>query len=590
MPTKRGTKTTARKSKEPAKKSQLQHEPNGITDSARMEGFIPQPTALPPLRKHKEIYHQPLLLDNPSTSTALLSWFDNAFTTRQMPWRKPWINPQTLSAQGMTEAEISTTLAKRAYEIWVSEIMLQQTRVSTVISYYNSWISQWPTIQSLSEANHDDVLAAWKGLGYYSRATRLWEGAKMIMSAHGGAMPNDVEGLLKVPGIGPYTAGAIASIAFGKPTPLVDGNVARVVSRQVGLYADMKEKRVDKMVWKVAGELVERVALTAGAGDKGTSDVSGRWNQGLMELGSTICTPRPKCGECPIRETCRAYMEGEVLARVQKRPEAKDGVGDIEDACTLCLPLETEAVEAAAEGEADPNANEEEDADDDSTVRKRAASTKLESKMSKARKTSKGPDPKQRSLTDFAFRPANGTRIAEKRVEEKVGADDDEDLGAITAYCSLFPKKAIKKKVPEQECVVCIIESKGEPHRYLISRRPNKGLLAGLWEFPTMTLPGTNDSTQAHRRITAVDHVSVLLQDTGVSWMGEVNFERDLGEITHVFSHLKLKMFVMRFSVRRNETKTLEMRSDKHQWVTKEEVAKATLGTGMTRCWDLMKA
>jgi A/G-specific adenine glycosylase len=210
--------------------------------------------------------------------------------------------------------------------------VLQQTRVSTVISYFNNWTSKWPTVQDLAHANHDDVLAAWKGLGYYSRATRLHEGAKaMIAKTPGSAcpLPRKALELQDFPGIGRYTAGAVSSIAFGEAEPVLDGNVARVLSRQLGLYVDVKDKKASDLLWDQADRLIKHVS---GALSTDTSAIPGQWNQALMELGSTICTPRPQCTECPVQSTCRVYAEGRALSG---RHQSSTTIPDIEDACCV---------------------------------------------------------------------------------------------------------------------------------------------------------------------------------------------------------------------------------------------------------------
>lgn len=184
------------------------------------------------------------------------------------------------------------------YAIWVSEVMLQQTRVATVIPYWERWMARFPTVGALAAAPLDDVLAAWAGLGYYSRARNLWAGAKAV----GDALPRTARELREVPGIGPYTAGAIASIAYGERAPLVDGNVARVLARVFAIEDDVKSARGTKLLWAKAGELM--AALPAGA-------APGALNQGLMELGATICAPRsPRCLACPVAEACAAHASG----------------------------------------------------------------------------------------------------------------------------------------------------------------------------------------------------------------------------------------------------------------------------------------
>jgi A/G-specific adenine glycosylase len=188
------------------------------------------------------------------------------------------------------------------YAIWVSEIMLQQTRVATVIPYWERWMARFPTVSALAEAPLDDVLAAWAGLGYYSRARNLHAGAQAVGARFGGALPARAAELREVPGIGPYTAGAIASIAFGERAPLVDGNVARVLARVFAIEHDIKSTAGGKALWAAAGELMAALPRAAAPGDL---------NQGLMELGATICAPaQPRCLACPLARDCVAARTG----------------------------------------------------------------------------------------------------------------------------------------------------------------------------------------------------------------------------------------------------------------------------------------
>jgi A/G-specific adenine glycosylase len=188
------------------------------------------------------------------------------------------------------------------YAIWVSEIMLQQTRVSTVIPYWERWMAKFPTVAALAAAPLDDVLAAWAGLGYYSRARNLHAGAQAVTASHGGALPSRASELREVPGIGPYTAGAIASIAYGERAPLVDGNVARVLARLFAIGEDIKSSAGQKILWQRAGELM--AALPEG-------HAPGDLNQGLMELGATLCSPAaPRCLVCPLAAHCTAARTG----------------------------------------------------------------------------------------------------------------------------------------------------------------------------------------------------------------------------------------------------------------------------------------
>lgn len=215
----------------------------------------------------------------------LLAWF--AANQRDLPWRR----------------------TRDPYAIWVSEAMLQQTRVETVVGYWQRFLARFPSIGELARAREDDVLAAWSGLGYYRRARALHAAAKAIVERHGGEFPRDAGAVRELPGVGPYTAGAVLSIAFDQPEALVDGNVVRVLSRLFA-HDDEYEKSL-RWAWDVARELVPR--------DGG----AGAWNQALMELGATVCTPRePLCLLCPARELCEARKRG--LERELPRPKKRN--------------------------------------------------------------------------------------------------------------------------------------------------------------------------------------------------------------------------------------------------------------------------
>jgi A/G-specific adenine glycosylase len=176
--------------------------------------------------------------------------------------------------------------------------MLQQTQVKTVLGYYERWMQRFPTLTALAAADEADVLHAWQGLGYYSRARRLLSGARAVAERHAGKLPRDVAALLALPGIGPYSAGAIASIAFGLPEPIVDGNVVRVLCRLFALEGDPAKAPLKQQLWQLARELVPAAS---------PSD----FNQSLMELGATLCTPTsPRCPECPVRDQCLALRRG----------------------------------------------------------------------------------------------------------------------------------------------------------------------------------------------------------------------------------------------------------------------------------------
>ncbi|MBL1229016.1 A/G-specific adenine glycosylase [Enterococcus sp. BWB1-3] len=184
------------------------------------------------------------------------------------------------------------------YRIWISEIMLQQTRVDTVIDYYYRFMEWFPTIQALAEAPDDKLLKAWEGLGYYSRARNLKIAAQQIMMDFNGQMPQTIEEIRQLKGIGPYTAGAIGSIAFQLPEPAIDGNVMRVVSRLFEINADIAKASSRKIFDKAMRAIIDE-------------ECPGDFNQAMMDLGSSICTPTsPKCGECPISGYCESYEQG----------------------------------------------------------------------------------------------------------------------------------------------------------------------------------------------------------------------------------------------------------------------------------------
>jgi A/G-specific adenine glycosylase len=184
------------------------------------------------------------------------------------------------------------------YAIWVSEIMLQQTRVETVTAYFLRWMERFPDIQTLAAASQQDVLSAWEGLGYYSRARNLQRAAQLVIERYGGRLPAGVEALRRLPGVGRYTAGAIASIAFGLDEPALDGNIRRVMARVFDVDLPASSPQGERRLWELAGE-----HLPAGK--------AGDYNQALMDLGATVCTPRaPACTQCPLQELCLAFARG----------------------------------------------------------------------------------------------------------------------------------------------------------------------------------------------------------------------------------------------------------------------------------------
>ncbi|KZT70461.1 DNA glycosylase [Daedalea quercina L-15889] len=323
---------------------------------------------------------------------ALLQWYEQVHESRGMPWRKPYSPDLTVEER-----------AQRAYEVWISEVMLQQTQVSTVIPYYNKWMTKFPTIRKLAASDIETVNSLWKGLGYYSRAARLLSGARKAVEQFNGRLPDNAKDMeTHIPGIGRYSAGAICSIAYNQSVPVLDGNVHRLLSRLLALHAPPKGKQTLDVLWGGATDLV----------DGCTSP--GDLNQALIELGATVCKVRdPQCSACPVQPWCHAYRMQSASDTKAPGTEASDSggqVGDIEELCALCEPL-----------------------------------------------------------------PAGSP---------------------VTSY----PMKVVKKKVREELDIVNVIEwrrhADGE-RWFLLVRRPEGGLLAGLHEFPTApNVPVTTTSAE----------------------------------------------------------------------------------------------
>jgi A/G-specific adenine glycosylase len=203
----------------------------------------------------------------------LIRWFRQA--PRAFPWRRE----------------------RRPYEIWISEIMAQQTRLETVVPYYERFLARFPDVRSLANARLGAVLALWSGLGYYRRAQHLLAAAREIVARHGGRLPADPRVLQTLPGIGRYTAAAIASIAFQVRAPILDGNVARILARLFAIDADITRPATRRILWDLADVLVP-------------ADAPGTFNEALMEFGARVCIPRvPRCPQCPLRPHCRAFRE-----------------------------------------------------------------------------------------------------------------------------------------------------------------------------------------------------------------------------------------------------------------------------------------
>ncbi|GJU63089.1 adenine DNA glycosylase [Tanacetum coccineum] len=331
----------------------------------------------------------------------LLKWYD--VNKRDLPWRR------------VEEGD------GKAYAVWVSEIMLQQTRVQTVVSYFDKWMAKWPSVHHLALASIEEVNEMWAGLGYYRRARFLLEGAKMVVE-EGGQFPRSVNDLRKVKGIGEYTAGAIASIAFNEAVPVVDGNVVRVIARLKTISANPKDKATVKSIWKLAGQLVD-------------PHRPGDFNQALMELGATLCTPlSPSCSSCPISTQCSALSESN-----------------------------------------------------------RSTST---------------------LVTDYP------TKVA--KVKQR------HDFSAISVVEILEGEEGTEY-------------TSDSTSKILLVKRPEEGLLAGLWEFPSVPMNGEANVVTRRRAIDKFLNDSFGLNLTKSSNIVE---REEVGEYVHIFTHIRLKMYI----------------------------------------------
>ncbi|CAN6353186.1 unnamed protein product [Urochloa humidicola] len=385
----------------------------------------------------------------------LLRWYDAH--RRDLPWRR---------ASGGDE--------ERAYTVWVSEVMLQQTRVPVVVGYYERWMARWPSVRSLAAATQEEVNEMWAGLGYYRRARFLLEGAKQIVEK--GEFPRTASALRDIRGIGDYTAGAIASIAFNEAVPVVDGNVVRMISRLYAIADNPKESSTMKRFWELAGQLVDPLR-------------PGDFNQAMMELGATLCSKtKPGCSGCPVKSHCQA----------------------------LALSLENSSVQV--------------------TDYPRVV-------------------PKAKPQSDFAavcvVQIARGLGLGEK-----------------------------------------LTDTKSNDNIFLLIKRPEEGLLAGLWEFPLVLVD--EGKTDCLNRRKAMDKYLTKLLSNDVEWKSDVILREDVGEHIHIFSHIRLTMHVelmiinLKDGVDRLCKK--EDESTKLKFVNESSVDSMGLTSGIRKVYNMVKA
>ncbi|XP_067086551.1 adenine DNA glycosylase [Osmerus mordax] len=413
--------------------------------------------------------------------THLLDWYDQ--NKRELPWR-------TVACK---EKDINT----RTYSVWVSEIMLQQTQVATVIDYYNKWMKRWPTVQDLAAASLEEVNQMWAGLGYYSRGKRLHEGAQKVVSQLSGEMPKTVETLQKLlPGVGRYTAGAVGSIALGQVTGVVDGNVIRVLCRVRAIGAYTTSTAVQEALWTIANTLVD-------------PERPGDFNQSMMELGARVCTPKgPLCDQCPIQFHCHSYLK----VHVKQEENSKRLLGNFNMVPTL--------------------------------------------------------------LNDIEDCMTSGT------CNLCPSEPWDDELGVRN-----FPKKPVKKAPRVENTLTCVVARPGEDrnNHYLLTQRPSKGLLAGMWEFPSLLLDGGKNSQMKQK--------GALCAEMGRMLGIHLNKEhlQYVGEVVHIFSHIHQTYIVYNVCLEK-DGEGKEAMSDTTRWITRLALQEAAVSTAVKKIMKLYDA
>nr|XP_019046116.1 A/G-specific adenine glycosylase [Kwoniella bestiolae CBS 10118]OCF25046.1 A/G-specific adenine glycosylase [Kwoniella bestiolae CBS 10118] len=457
---KRTAVTTTKKAQVKAKVKKEVEDEDGIVDMEDVVG----PSIV---RDHGMEYHA--VGDIEGLQRDLLDWFEACREKRGMPWRKRYDHKLSMEKKG-----------QRAYEIWVSEVMLQQTQVATVIAYWKRWIEKWPTIADLAKA---DVEVS--GLGYYRRARSLLAGAKTVMSKskYNGRLPDDPLVLEKeIDGVGRYTAGAICSMAYGVRTPIVDGNIHRLLTRLLALHAPQTAPSTIKFLWTAAEELVHSLPEVDG--------IAGDWNQALMELGSQVCKPvSPDCAACPLRQGCKAYSE---MSNKPPLPEKQDS------ACNLCAPIPL----------------------------------------------------------------STGTEL----------------IPSVT----VFPMRKEKKVSRAEEESVLVLEWRREnddERKWLFVKRPEKGLLAGLFEPPTTPVPISSTSSRC------LEASMKALKDY-IDIQPEMGEHRYVSSIPHIFSHINMTYHIHHSIITTPPSPSvLPTASRQGVWLSEEEVVHANVGTGVKKVW-----
>ena len=458
--------------------------------------------------------------------------------------------------------------------------MLQQTQVATVIEYFNKWIKKWPTISDLSKATLEEVNEMWSGLGYYSRGRRLHEGAQKLTKIRGkksGHMPTTAKGLMKeLPGVGRYTAGAVASIAYNEVTGVVDGNVIRVMSRLRMIGAYMSSQAVSELFWELANTVVD-------------PDFPGDFNQSMMELGATICTPKaPQCSLCPVKKICKAYQrystyESKIQSTIIDAFMKNNGDDDVDH------------VDENDGGNASTAANEVDLIVDISAGDKDAVGG---DKVNREKYVS---GEKVVNIGDKCVVSGNEDIVSgDKTVGEKddVGEDkvfmDDFNLADIEDFADCkfcltseepwyphlgvtnYPRKT-KKKPPSAEKFISVIIEHND--KFLFSQRPDKGLLANMWEFPL---------TEIEKENKEVIEINVIRKELKRRFLFiNVDKLKLCGEVSHVFSH-RFHVYRVYHATLSNVPETVEDTDGRAtMWMSRVEANKAAITTAIKKIMEV---
>ncbi|XP_026282667.1 adenine DNA glycosylase-like [Frankliniella occidentalis] len=407
-------------------------------------------------------------------TSSLLKWYHK--NKRDLPWRS-------------LAGNLSST--DRAYSVLVSEVMLQQTQVATVIPYYTKWLARWPTFHHLAQASLNDVNEVWSGMGYYSRAKRLWEAAKKVDGELNNQVPlTSAELQNQLPGVGRYTAGAVASIAFGEKAAAVDGNVIRVLSRVRCIGADQTSKVVLDHIWKLSDQLV-------------SPDEPGNYNQAMMDLGATICTPKkPSCSSCPLSHICRAQQRVQQANPLKElQIESKPSILDIEDAsCLLCLK-----------------------------------------------------------------------------------STWNNSLGVMN-----FPQKSKKAPPRKEVTLVCVFHVESDNgYEYLVTKRPQGGLLAGLWEFPNLLFEGNREDDDKEEEKKQLEK-TLLRKQWGAS--KSIRQPQYVADVPHIFSHIHQMYVVYSLKLDSKTDICCDKKELETEWMKSDGILTSAISTAMKKVFKTVSS